>query len=94
MYIDKIIEGEDAFKKYMAKFRPGESVEWCETIGHCLEVTVELFYERSDKDAAEDKPFRCYYWLYMPTYDHNERGFHHVSDRRAELHQMIREGKI
>ncbi len=93
MYTDKLIEGEAAFKAFMAKFRPGERVEWSETIGHCGEITIELFYERSDKDAADDKPFRCYYWLYMPSYN-DERGFRHISDRRDDLHRKIREGKI
>ena len=92
MYTDKLIEGEDAFRGFMAKFRPGQSVEWCETIGHCFDVTVELFYERSDQEQREDKPFRCFYWLYMPSRD--GKGFYHVSDRRQELHKMIREGKV
>lgn len=94
MYTDKLIEGEESFKAFMAKFRPNEKVEWCETIGHCVEVTVELFYERSDQEMVEDKPFRCFYWLYMPTYDGNKSGFHNISDRRHELHEKIRRGEI
>lgn len=94
MYTDKLIEGEEAFKAFMAKFRPGETVEWGETIGHCGEITVEFFYERSNREAQEDKPFRLFYWLHMPTYGYNERGFHDVSTRRHELHEKIRRGEI
>lgn len=92
MYTDKLIEGEAAFKAFMAKFRPGGRVTWSETIGHCDEITVELFYERSNDEAKADKPFRQFYWLYMPTY--SEHGFRHVSDRRGELHEKIRRGEI
>ncbi len=91
-YIDKIIEGEKAFNEFWAKFRPGEKITWCAEIGHCHEVTVELFYERSDREQAEGKPFRKFYWLQMPSKD--DRGFLHPSDRRGEIHKMIREGRL
>lgn len=92
-YIDKIIEGEQNFKEFWAKFRNGEKLIWCSEFAYCGEVKIELFFERSDKEEAEHKPFRVFYWLTMPSKD-DTKGFLHFSDRRMEIHDMIRKGKI
>lgn len=92
-YIDKIIEGEQNFNEFWAKFRKGKKIEWCSEFGYCGEVKIELFFERSDKEQAENKPFRAFYWLTMPSKD-NRKGFFHYSDRRMEIREMIRKGKI
>ena len=91
-YIDKIIEGEQNFKEFWSQFRKGEKIEWCSEFGYCGEVKIELFYERSDKEELEGKPFREFYWLTMPSI--GTKGFFHFSDRRKEIHEMIRKGKI
>lgn len=91
-YIDKVICGESEFMQFMSKFRPGSKVAWRETIGHCDDVTIEMFYARSEEDAIADKMFRCYYWLYIPT--DKEIGFCCISERRHKIYEDIRLGKI
>lgn len=93
-YIDKLIEGEEALKAFMERFRPGQKIEWMETIGRCGNMTVHLFYERSDDDQRADRPFREFYWLYMPCDDRKPNSFWDISQREEDVHKMIREGKF
>lgn len=90
-YIDKVIKGEDAFKKFWAKFRPNDPPNWCENIAHNGEVTIESFYEK----GPEDEYYKHFYWLIMPSRD-PEKGFTdgQWSDRRREIYEGIRTGKI
>ena len=90
-YIDKVIKGEKNFKDFMSKFRPNCRVEWCETIGHCMDVQIEMFYEK----GPEDEYYRQFFWLTMPS-PNDERGFTdgQYSDRRREIYEGIRLGKI
>ena len=92
-YIDKLIEGEDALKAFMARFRPGQKIEWMETIGRCGDLKVHLFYERSDDDKRADRPFREFFWLYMPRTDRTPNSFWDIGRREMAVRRMIREGK-
>lgn len=89
-YIDKVIKGEKNFKEFMSKFRPNCEVRWMETIGHCNDVTIEMFYEK----GPEDDYYGQFYWLTMPSYD--EKGFTdgQFSERRHQVHEGIRTGRI
>lgn len=92
-YIDKLIEGEDALNAFMARFRPGQKIEWLETIGRCGDLTVHLFYERSDDDERADRPFREFFWLYMQRSDRVPNSFWDIGQREMEVRRMIRDGK-
>ena len=90
-YIDKVIQGESRLKEFMTKFRPGCSISWCETIGHCADVKIEMFYEK----RPSDEYYKQFYWLTMPS-PNDEKGFTagQYSDRRREIYEGIRAGKI
>lgn len=88
MYTDKLIQGEKALKDFLAKFRPNCDIRWCETIGHCLDVTIEMFYEKS----PEDEYYKQYFWLYMDT-NNEKNAFYNITDRRHQIHEDIRAGK-
>ena len=90
-YIDKVIQGEKNFKEFMQKFRPGCSISWCETIGHCADVQIEMFYEK----RPGDEYYKQFFWLTMASPNEN-KGFTdgQYSTRRSEIHEGIRNGKI
>lgn len=92
-FIDKLIEGEDALNAFMARFRPGQKIEWLGTIGRCGDLKVHLFYERSDDDERAGRPFREFFWLYMCV-DRKQNSFWDISQREKDIHKMIREGKF
>ena len=90
-YIDKIIQGEKNFKEFMQKFRPGCSISWCETIGHCADVQIEMFYEK----RPGDEYYKQFFWLTVAS-PNEDKGFTdgQYSTRRSEIHEGIRNGKI
>lgn len=90
MYTDKLIQGERALNEFLAKFRPGLKIAWCETIGHIADVTIEMFYERS----PQDEYYKQWFWLYMDCEPGRKGAFYNISDRRHEIYESIRAGRI
>lgn len=90
MYVDKLIQGRKALGEYVAKRWPGERIYWRETIGHIGQATVELFYAKADTEEQ----YKEYYWMYMDAPSETPKAFYNISDRRHEIYEGIRAGKI
>lgn len=89
-YIDKVIKGEKAFVAFMDKFDPSwREYERIENIWHFGRCTVERFFEM----GPQDEHYKQFFWLYMES-PHPDKGFIHISDRRAEIYEGIRAGRI
>ena len=89
-YIDKVIKGEAAFNAFMDKFRPGwRDIQRVENIWHFADLTVERFYEK----GPDDEYYKEFFWLVMPS-NNPDKGFTQISDRRHEIYEGIRAGKI
>ena len=91
-YIDKVIKGEAAFNAFMDKFRPDwREYRRIENIWHFGDLTVERFYER----GPGDEYYAEWFWLVMPSRD-PDKGFTdgQHSERRTEIYEKIRDGKI
>lgn len=90
-YIDKVIQGEKAFKEFAKKLRPYSDIEMLENTGRFADVHFERFYEK----RPTDEYYVEFYWLTMPS-NNPEKGFTdgQYSDRRREIYEGIRTGKI
>lgn len=90
-YIDRVIQGETAFKQFCRKIRPTYTIEMCENIGNVGDIHFERFYEK----RPTDEYYKEFYWLTMPSHD-SERGFTdgQFSNRRHEIYEGIRAGRI
>lgn len=90
-YIDKVIQGERAFKEFAKRIRPNCTIEMCENTGNIFDIHFERFYEK----RPTDEYYQEFYWLTMPSND-PEKGFTdgQYSDRRREIYEGIRTGKI
>lgn len=91
-YVDKIIKGEGAFATFMDKFDPSwRECERIENIWHFHKCRVERFYEK----GPGDENYKEFFWLTM-TSNHPDKGFTdgQFSERRSEIYEGIRTGKI
>lgn len=90
-YIDKVVLGEEAFKKLMKRMRPSDTIQMCENTGNCGDIHFERFYEK----RPQDEYYKEFYWLTMPS-NNPEKGFcdGQYSSRRMEIYEGIRAGRI
>lgn len=87
-YTYKIVQGRKALDDLICRMKgKGEKVTWCETIGHCGEITVELIYLRSPKYEG----FRDWYLMYM---QHPNGQYLNVSDIRTHAYDKVRKGEV
>ena len=80
-----IIKGEAALNKYCEK-RWGEKPRFVETIGHIVNVTVELHYYRSPTDDG----YMPYYLLIM---EHRNGKYSSMNQIRDEAYEAVTTGK-
>ena len=84
-YKMKVVKGEDALKELIRKMRGADArVRWTETIGHCENITVEMYYLRGE----DDDRYCQYFLLYMP---HDGGEWLDVSAMRAEMMRTIKQ---
>lgn len=87
-YIYKAVQGEDELNKLIRRMK-GENakVRFCETIGHCDEITVEMIYLSSPKYEG----YRQWFLLYMQS---DKGTFGNVSDMRKDMVAKVEGGKL
>lgn len=90
-YIDRVVQGEKAFRELVKKLRPTYDIEMCENTGRVGDIQFERFYEK----RPTDEYYKEFYWLQMPSND-PDKGFTdgQHSDRRREIYEGIRAGRI